>query len=193
MHRSAAWRVYKWKPIWPHSVMTAVRRHNMETYSIDQTFNIDPPYGLGPIKIGATPDEVRAVFGSDLVWEDWMDGNMNNCLYYHGLVFHFDRCDSRAPLPSASLTAIEICRRDDCLFRDRRMTDWTVSAIREILTAEGIAFTSHLKHAIAVPQLKTEISFQPCGRCNHFWLDGERIEYPPQELTWWKKVRTLFN
>ncbi len=24
IHRSAAWRVYKWKPHWPHSVIAAV-------------------------------------------------------------------------------------------------------------------------------------------------------------------------
>ena len=137
---------------------------------------------------------MRKFFGTDLVWEDWMDGNMNNCLYYSGLVFHFDRCDAHAPLPSASLTTIEIFRRSDCLFRGRPMTEWSEADVQSRLAEEGVAFSNPLTNAIAIPQWNTEISFNADRHCEHFWIDHERIEYSAgQDLTLWQKVRKLFG
>ncbi|MCC9602241.1 hypothetical protein LOC67_16925 [Stieleria sp. JC731] len=150
----------------------------MEYFSIGQTLNINPPHGLGPIDFGALPSDVRGFFGTDLVWEEWMDGNMNDCLYYPGLVFHFDRCDSRAPLPSASLIAIEVFRRGDCVFRGRPMTHWSRPEICKRLGKESVEITNLVADAIAIPRWNLEVSFDSDGYCEHFWLDRDRIQYP---------------
>lgn len=45
--------------------------------------------GLGPIKFGTSPSNVKSAWGSDLYYEDWMGGNLENFLYFKGLLVGF--------------------------------------------------------------------------------------------------------
>ena len=45
--------------------------------------------GFGPIKFGALPSEVKSAWGSELYYEDWMGGNLENFLYFKGLLVGF--------------------------------------------------------------------------------------------------------
>lgn len=45
--------------------------------------------GFGPIKFGSTPSEVKSSWGGDLYYEDWMGGNLENFLYFKGLLIGF--------------------------------------------------------------------------------------------------------
>ncbi len=47
-------------------------------------YEISPSNGFGPIKFGFTPSEVKSVWGSELVYEDWMGGNLENFSFSEG-------------------------------------------------------------------------------------------------------------
>ena len=64
--------------------------------------DVIPGQGIGPVRLGMRPAEVLAVFFEPQVYEDWMGGNLNDALRFHGLRFHFTDCDARAPLPHPS-------------------------------------------------------------------------------------------
>jgi hypothetical protein len=52
---------------------------------------------LGYLRFGMSPVQIKDLLGNQLVWENWMGGNLNNALCYHGLVLVFDLCNGAGP------------------------------------------------------------------------------------------------
>ena len=52
-------------------------------------YEISITRGFGPIKFGFTPNEVKSVWGAGLCYEDWMGGNLENFIYFKGLLVGF--------------------------------------------------------------------------------------------------------
>jgi len=62
---------------------------------------IYPNKGIGGIEIGMNPDAVKEIIGYDLIYNEWMGGNLNDTLFYSDLIIGFNDCDSDAPLPDS--------------------------------------------------------------------------------------------
>lgn len=62
---------------------------------------IYPNKGVGRIEFGMNPDSVKEIMSSNLVYEEWMGGNLNDTLFYSDLVIGFNDCDGDAPLPDS--------------------------------------------------------------------------------------------
>ena len=62
---------------------------------------IRPNKGIGSIEFGMNPDAVKKLMGSNLLYEEWMGGNLNDALFYSDLIVGFNDCDSDAPLPNS--------------------------------------------------------------------------------------------
>ena len=76
--------------------------------------DIIPHIGIGPLRFGLKPDEVKAILGSDQTWETWMDGNLNDSLFYPGIILFFDEYDSHGPLATGRLVQIEVNATYSC-------------------------------------------------------------------------------
>ena len=50
---------------------------------------IDPLLGIGNIKFGDTTKSVKKLLGSELYYEEWMGGNLEDFLCYEGLLIGF--------------------------------------------------------------------------------------------------------
>jgi hypothetical protein len=83
------------------------------------------------------PAEVLAVFAEPQVYEDWMGGNLNDALLFHGLRFHFTECDARAPLPESTLYWVVIHQREDAHLFGRPVSEWTKDSVAQELRARG--------------------------------------------------------
>ena len=85
------------------------------------------------------PAEVRALLTEPLTYEDWMGGNLNDALCFHGLRLHFDRFDSHGPLPDSSLVELCICGRDDAVLFDQPLFGWSKTLIGDHLQQIGLS------------------------------------------------------
>lgn len=52
-------------------------------------YEISLTNGFGPIKFGITPSAAKSAWGDELCYEDWMGGNLENFLYFKGLLVGF--------------------------------------------------------------------------------------------------------
>jgi hypothetical protein len=102
-----------------------------------ERLDIHPGQGIGPIRHGMTPDQVLAVFSEPRVYEDWMGGNLNDALLFHGLRLHFSECDSRTPLPTSLLDWIVIHQREDAFLFGRQVREWDRDGILQELRSRG--------------------------------------------------------
>ena len=60
---------------------------------------IDEAVGIGAVRFGMRPSQVKELLGQTMTWEEWMNGNINDALYYPGIILFFD--DHRAEGPTA--------------------------------------------------------------------------------------------
>ena len=91
--------------------------------------DIVPGVGVGPIRLGMTPADVRrALPEPEAGWEPWAGGNCNDSLLFRGLRLRFSRCDGRGPLPDAVLWGIQVHRsREDAALLGRPLAGWDVA------------------------------------------------------------------
>jgi hypothetical protein len=52
-------------------------------------YEISLESGFGPITFGSSPSEVKQAWDVELCYEDWMGGNLENFLYFRGLLVGF--------------------------------------------------------------------------------------------------------
>jgi len=91
--------------------------------------DVIPEVGIGPARFGMSPAEVTASFPEAQRYEDWMGGNLNDSLFYHGLIIGFDRCDSVGPLPHSRLAQITVFDREDARLWERTICDWSKDGV----------------------------------------------------------------
>jgi hypothetical protein len=108
-----------------------------EDTPIKKRLDIHPGEGIGPIRLGMQPAEVLAVFPEPQVYEDWMGGNLNDALLFHGLRLHFSECDSRAPLRDSTLNWIVIHQRANAYLFGRPVRKWTKKRVLRALRVRG--------------------------------------------------------
>jgi hypothetical protein len=100
--------------------------------------DVIPDVGIGPVRFGMSPAEVIACFPEEQKYEDWMGGNRNDSLLYHGLIFGFDRCDSVGPLAQSTLVEITVFDREDARLWEQKISDWSKEGVIEYLERNGI-------------------------------------------------------
>ena len=89
--------------------------------------NLDilPWIGLGPLRFGMKPSEVRCAFKECHVYEEWMGGNLNDSLLYRGLILQFDKCDAYGPLEDSRFDGVKAKARKDIWLFGKRLASWT--------------------------------------------------------------------
>ena len=100
---------------------------------------IVPSIGIGPVTRGMSPAQVLEAFPEKQRYEEWMGGNLNDSLLFHGLIFTFDKCSSSGPLPDARLEQITVHQREDATLYGKRINQWDKPHILGRLRQEGHA------------------------------------------------------
>jgi hypothetical protein len=69
---------------------------------------IDEAVGVGEVRFGMRPSQVKEIMGEILTWERWMNGNVNDALYYPGIILFFDDHQSDGPTADSRLEQIAV-------------------------------------------------------------------------------------
>lgn len=138
-----------------------------------QIFEIHPTVGFGPISFGDHPKKIREVFGETLTWEEeWMDGNMNDCLYYRGVYFRFDAADSSAPLPQSRLWEIVLWKYPNAVLWDKLMVEWTKQRFLAALRIKRLDYRELRQNVIEVTALGMEMGFGEDNHCQELMIES---------------------
>lgn len=105
------------------------------------SMEIIPNKGIGTVEFGMTPREVMSIMGEELVYEDWMGGNLNGSLYYPGIVFWFDQWDGYGSLEIGSLIEIWIHDSFHATYKELPLFPLKQDAVEELLQSEGVPYT----------------------------------------------------
>jgi hypothetical protein len=130
--------------------------------------DITPGEGIGPIQLGMQPSKVLILFPESQLYEEWMGGNLNDALLFHGLRLQFDSCNAWGPLPGSRLDFITIHDREDAYLFDRPMGDWTKESLLRELRQRDFELETPSKSEIDVPK-QIGFGFDEDGRLN--WVE----------------------
>jgi len=132
--------------------------------------------GILPLRFGMKRNEVLALLGSQQTHESWMGGNLEDALYYPGLLVHFVspivRCTPNPLDPghlaheSAEVSAIEANASLDASFEGRHFRDLTKTFVCQVLSAKGVQIKRTPGGTIHCPGLDMEFRFDHDGS---FW------------------------
>jgi hypothetical protein len=129
-----------------------------------------PNIGIGPVRFGMTPAEVIANFPDGQKYEDWMGGNRNDSLLFHGLILGFDSCDGDGPLADSRLVEFTIYGREDVRLWGQGLGDWSKEAVAEYLRRHGIPYEIHENGDWSVRPHSLAISFAEEGHID--WVEA---------------------
>jgi hypothetical protein len=94
---------------------------------------IIPKIGLGLLRFGMSPEQVRSLFEEPETYEEWMGGNLNDSLLYKG-------CDAYGPLAHSKFCEASIYKRDDAVIMGRSLLDWNRSSVIDRLENENLSY-----------------------------------------------------
>lgn len=94
--------------------------------------------GIGPIRFGMTPAEVRAAFAEPETYEEWMGGNLNDALLYSGMIVVFDRYGGDGPLADGRVDELIVQGRRDLALDGVPLHAWTREGLRARFDRGGI-------------------------------------------------------
>jgi hypothetical protein len=97
--------------------------------------------GFGPIKFGATPNEVKSAWSSDLYYEDWMGGNLENFLYFKGLLVGFRGEVEDRPTEKSHVCMFHIKTVHSLMIWGRDITQATKQELESLLTLNKMQYT----------------------------------------------------
>jgi len=132
--------------------------HQVKSH-VTSELQIIPNIGIGPLRFGMRPDEVRRRFPEEETYEEWMGGNLNDSLLYRGLILGFDAHDTHGPLADSHFNEVRLNRREDARLWGRGLFAWTKASIRDHLENNSIAYESYENGDISVASLSVAMSF----------------------------------
>ena len=120
--------------------------------------------GIGPLRFGMTPAEVRTAFAEPEVYEDWMGGNLNDSVLFRGMIVSFDRCDAHGPLANARVTGFFVQGRRDLVLEGVPLHAWTRGELRSRLAALGLRAKDGGPENLLVRPAGASFAFDAAGR-----------------------------
>jgi hypothetical protein len=103
-------------------------------------YEISLANGLGPIKFGARPSEVKSAWGTEIYYEDWMGGNLENFLYFKGLLVGFRGEVEDHPSENCHVCMFQVKTVHQLSLWNQEITNATRQEIESLLNAKRQKF-----------------------------------------------------
>jgi hypothetical protein len=133
-----------------------------------------PNIGLGEIRFGMRPAEVRERLSETETYEEWMGGNLNDSLLYRGLILGFDAFNAHGPLDDSHFTEARLNHREDAFIWGKNLPAWTKASIADHLKQNTIPYELADNGDLLVPSLFLEMSFDDSGGLEYIEMWASR-------------------
>ena len=123
---------------------------------------IHPNKGIGNIEFGMSPGAVKEIMGSDLVYDEWMGGNLNDALFYSDLVVGFNDCDEDEPLPDSEVVEFRANGSKRINFNGIALADLTRSCLAAMVV-QGVEAKIDKNQDVIFQELGISFGFDENG------------------------------
>jgi len=103
-------------------------------------YEINLNRGLGQIHFGMHPSEVKAILGNNLYYEEWMGGNLENFLFYKGLLIGFSGPCKNEPSEEAKVCMFQVKTSHELTLYQKTITNYTPKEAEKILASINLEY-----------------------------------------------------
>ncbi len=126
------------------------------------SMEIYPNKGIGNIEFGMNPG-VREIMGSDLAYEEWMGGNLNDALFYSDLIVGFNNdCDGDEPLPNYRVVEFRANASERVKFNDVVLANLSRTELASMVV-QGVKAVVDKNHDVIFQELGVSFGFNENG------------------------------
>jgi hypothetical protein len=125
--------------------------------------NILPLVGVDDLRFGMRPQEVRASLGSVLHYEDWMGGNLEDFLFYKGVLIGFSGDNGDCPADTSELVIIELHGDQPLSLLGKSIGACTKKQLLHVLVSHAVPSRELSPTAVSVDQLGLTFAFTDQG------------------------------
>jgi len=123
---------------------------------------IYPNKGIGNIEFGMNPGAVKEAMSSDLVYEEWMGGNLNDALFYSDFIVGFNDCDEDEPLPDSKVVEFRANGSKRITFNGIALASLTRGKLASMVV-QGIEATIDKNQDVIFQELGVSFGFDENG------------------------------
>lgn len=124
---------------------------------------ISVTHGFGPIKFGATPSEVKLAWGAETLYEEWMGGNLENFLFFKGLLVGFRGEISDQPTENSFVCMFQVKTVHPLSLWGQQITGLSKAEIEALLMSKNIKYRYLSKDIIRCTDQELQFSFNNIG------------------------------
>ncbi|MBD3640724.1 MAG: hypothetical protein HUJ18_06975 [Marinobacter sp.] len=133
-------------------------------------YEISLAEGFGPIRFGSPPSEVKAAWGSELCYEDWMGGNLENFLYFRGLLVGFSGEIEDQPTENSYVCMFQIKTVHPIGLWGRDITQATWQEVASLLSENGLEYTTPANGIMQCVDHELQFQFDATGVLSEVYL-----------------------
>lgn len=133
-------------------------------------YEISLANGLGPIKFGARPSEVKSAWGADICYEDWMGGNLENFLYFKGLLVGFRGEIKDHPTENCHVCMFRVKTVHPLSLWNQEITNATKQGIVSLLNAKKQEYKVLPNCIIRCIEEELQFRFSDAGRLDEVYF-----------------------
>ena len=115
--------------------------------------------GIGAIKFGMKPSEVKSILGSSLYYEDWMGGNLENFLFYKGLMIGFSGECHETPTENSAVCLFQIKNQSPLVVFGEDVFNYTKDQIEALLASKNLTFKYLTTTVLRVNEIRIQFQF----------------------------------
>ena len=115
--------------------------------------------GLSEIQFGFRPSQVKSILGTELFYEEWMGGNLENFLYYQGLLIGFKGDIENCPTENSFVCMFQVKTIHPVSIWGQEISQATKQEIESLLIAKNIEYATLSNGSIESADNKLQFSF----------------------------------
>lgn len=118
-----------------------------------------PLVGVGLLRFGMTPSQIASIRGPDQQYEEWMGGNLNNFMFYRGILIGFDGDNPESPTESSKVVMFQVrCDAGVRLF-GAELNDLSKSEALALFQMRRIRVLESNQAFVRIPSLGMQLDF----------------------------------
>lgn len=133
-------------------------------------YEISLTNGFGPIKFGSPPSEVKSAWGYDLYYEEWMGGNLENLLYFKGLLVGFRGEVEDHPTENSHVCMFQVKTVHPLCLWGQEITSATRQDIESMLNAKNQRFKVLPNRIVQCTEQELQFYFNEAGTLDEVYF-----------------------
>ena len=127
-------------------------------------------HGLGEIEFGSKPSEVKSKLGNDLYYEDWMGGNLENFLFYKGLLIGFRGKITEHPTENSTLCMFQVKTVHPLSLWGQEITRASKTDIEDLLSSNKMKYRTLSNGILQSKDREIQFTFKGSGNLDEVYF-----------------------